>query len=363
VLQERSFWIAFNHVRGIGPIRFQKLLKRFGCAEEAWYAGESALREVVGERVATLLIESRRKIKPERLEETIERARLRVLTLLDDTYPPLLREITAPPFLLYLKGDFDFLRSPRYLAMVGTRRPTPYGIKAARYLAGDLSEEFVIVSGMALGIDGEVHKAVVERGGITIGVLGNGLPDVYPRSHRRLAEEVVARGGALLSEYPPFSPPLRENFPPRNRIISGLSQGVVVVEASSRSGALITANFALEEGREVMAVPGSIFSAQSEGTNRLIAQGAKPVQKKSDVLEALGMTSGEKQEERDELQKSLPLNEAEKELLSLLDEEGRFQEELLALTGWEERDFFTTLFSLEMKGLVRGTWGGKVIRL
>ena len=227
------------------------------------------------------------------MRERIESKNFKVLTLRDDFYPSLLRNISNPPFLLYMWGDFDFNQLDLFISIVGTRRPTPYGRKIARILASELAKDkWVIVSGLALGIDGEAHSSVVREGGITVGVLGSGLEVIYPSSHRRLAEEIVDGGGAIISEYPPLCPPRPENFPPRNRIISGLTQGVVVVEAPKRSGALITADFALEQGREVMAVPGSIFSPQSEGANNLIAQGAKLIQNKEDILEALGFSSG-----------------------------------------------------------------------
>lgn len=356
---ELPFWIAFNHIRGIGPVRFQKLLEVFGSAKEAFYASEKALEGAVGRVTANLILEARRILEPQRLYEEVERENLRVLTVEDEEYPVLLKNIYRPPFLLYLRGNFDFSRREHYLAIVGTRNPTPYGRKVAQVLARELSDDFVIVSGLALGIDGEVHRAVVEKGGVTIGVLGNGLRRVYPATHFRLACEIIERGGALLSEYPPSWEPRPENFPPRNRIISGLSQGVVVVEAPRKSGAMITASFALEEGREVMAVPGPVFSPQSEGTNALIAQGARLVQSAQDVYETLGLVWQRKEKE---VLEPVELEEREAYLFSLIDYQGKFKEELLEQTSWPEGEFFQTLLTLEMKGLVQEMWGGKVVR-
>ncbi|MCX7667640.1 MAG: DNA-processing protein DprA [Atribacterota bacterium] len=358
-LEELPFWIAFSHVRGIGPVRFRKLLEFFGSVKEAFYASEKALEEAVGKVAASLIIEARQNLQPESLYEEVERENLQVLTIEDEAYPALLKNTYRPPFLLYLKGSFDFSRFERYLAIVGTRNPTPYGRKVAQVLSRDLSEYFVIVSGLALGIDGEAHRAVVEKGGITIGVLGNGLRRVYPATHFRLACEIIEKGGALLSEYPPSWEPCPENFPPRNRIISGLSQGVVVVEAPRRSGAMITASFALEEGREVMAVPGPVFSPQSEGTNALIAQGARLVQSAQDVCEALGLLW----KKREETLEKNELGEKEKHLFSLIDYQGKFKEELLEQVSWPEGEFFQTLLALEMKGLIQEVWGGKVVRV
>ncbi len=360
-MEDKDFWIAFNQVMGIGPIRFQKLLNVFGDAQTAWRAGVKELSEVIGPHVAQKVEEERKKIEPEKLREKIESKNFKILTLKDDFYPPSLRNIPNPPFLLYMWGDFDFCQFDLFISIVGTRRPTPYGRKVTRILSSELAKEkWVIVSGLALGIDGEAHSSVVKEGGITVGVLGSGLEVIYPSSHRRLAEEIVEKGGAIISEYPPLCPPRAENFPPRNRIISGLTQGVVVVEAPKRSGALITADFALEQGREVMAVPGSIFSPQSEGTNNLIAQGAKLVQNKEDILEALGFYSGKVKKSYGE---EPPLSGEEKELFSFIDSSGIFKEELLQLTGWEEGKFFRILLSLELQGLVQESPGGKIFRL
>ncbi|MEN3186918.1 MAG: DNA-processing protein DprA [Atribacterota bacterium] len=359
-MEELPFWIAFSHIRGIGPVRFQKLLQVFGSAKDAFHASEKSLEEVVGKGTANLILEARRTLQPEKLYEEVERENLHVLTMEDEGYPMLLKNIYRPPFLLYLKGNFDFSCFDRYLAIVGTRNPTPYGRKVARVLARELSAHFVIVSGLALGIDGEVHRAVVQEEGITIGVLGNGLRRVYPATHFRLACEIVEKGGALLSEYPPSWEPRPENFPPRNRIISGLSQGVLVIEAPRKSGAMITASFALEEGREVMAVPGPVFSPQSEGTNALIARGAALVQSAQDVFEALGLMW---QGKKGEASESIELGEKETYLLSLIDYQGKFKEELLEETSWPEGEFFQILLSLEMKGLIQEMWGGKVVRV
>ncbi|MGB4690737.1 MAG: DNA-processing protein DprA [Atribacterales bacterium] len=360
-MEDRNFWIAFNHVMGIGPIRFQKLLNVFGDAKTAWRAGVKELSEIIGPGMAQKVEEERKKIEPEKLRERIESKNFKVLTLRDDFYPSLLRNISNPPFLLYMWGDFDFNQLDLFISIVGTRRPTPYGRKITRILASELAKDkWVIVSGLALGIDGEAHSSVVREGGITVGVLGSGLEVIYPSSHRRLAEEIVDGGGAIISEYPPLCPPRPENFPPRNRIISGLTQGVVVVEAPKRSGALITADFALEQGREVMAVPGSIFSPQSEGANNLIAQGAKLLQNKEDILEALGFSSGKAKKSYGE---DSPLSGEKGELFSFIDSSGVFKEELLQLTGWEEGKFFRVLLSLELQGLVQESPGGKIFRL
>lgn len=360
--RDLPFWVAWSHVKGIGPVRFQRLLEAFGDAASAWDASFEELREVIGENLAQRVVTTRRDLNPENLYQSILREGIRIIPQDDEAYPPLLREIPHHPFLLYVEGDFSFPRYEQYIAIVGTRRPTPYGLKAARFFARGLAQEgWVVVSGLALGIDGEAQKSVVEEGYPTVAVLGSGLRRIYPSAHVPLAREILKKGGALVSEYPPSFGPRPEHFPLRNRIISGLSLGVLVVEAPRRSGSLITADLALEMGREVMAVPGPIFSPQSEGTNALIAQGAKPVQNIADVLEIFGFSLSERTGNTLG-EAAIPLDGREQELLSLIDHVGVFKEELLEKTGWGEGDFFQVLLTLEMKGLVQEVPGGKVAR-
>ena len=209
-----------------------------------------------------------------------------VVTLADDDYPPMLKEIIDPPLALFHRGDISMLRQP-LVAVVGSRRASPYGINASRALARDLASASVgVVSGLARGIDAAAHEATLSAGGRTVAVLGTGIDVVYPRSHRKLTDAIAERG-LVVSEFAPGTPPLAQNFPIRNRVISGLSSGVVIVEATSRSGSLITARTAAEQGREVFAVPGSIFSRGTEGTHRLIQYGAKLVHDVNDILEEL----------------------------------------------------------------------------
>ncbi len=355
------FWVAWSHVKGIGPVRFRKLLETFGSAASAWCAPFRALREVLGERLAEQVVAARRAIVPERLCEFLCKETIRVIPFPDPQYPPLLRNMKYPPFLLYVEGDFSFPDHEKYLAIVGTRRPTPYGLKAARFFAQGLAREgWVVVSGLAIGIDGEAQRSVVEEGYPTIAVLGSGLRCVYPKAHLSLSREILGKGGALVSEYPPFEGPRPEYFPLRNRIIAGLSLGVLVIEAPGKSGALITADFALEAGREVLAVPGPIFSPQSEGTNALIAQGAKPVRRIADVLETFNLLPFQGAETLEEV--NVPLSTKEGELLALIDYTGVLKEELLERTGWDEGEFFQALLTLELKGLVQEVPGGRVAR-
>jgi DNA processing protein len=284
---ERPYWIAFSHVPGIGPARFAGLLARFGAAAVAWHAPQGALADVLDRRSLTALITARRRLDPPTLERRVAATGAITVTWADPGYPPLLRQVDLPPFLLYLHGTATLLAEP-CVAVVGTRRPTDYGLRAARLLAQGLAETGVaVVSGLALGIDAAAHEAALAHG-TTIAVLGTGPDVAYPARHRGLQRR-IARSGCLVSEYPPGSTPEPGNFPARNRIVSGLARATVVVEADVQSGALITARLAADQGREVLAVPGSIFSRQSAGTLALLADGAGVCRDADDVLAALGL--------------------------------------------------------------------------
>lgn len=223
---------------------------------------------------------------PEKLA-TYEKRGLQIITYLDDAYPSLLKEIYRPPWVLYCKGNVVLLQAKRQLAVVGTRKPTAYGKKATRELVRELvAKRFVITSGLARGIDYEAHIAAIAAGGNTIAVIAGGFDHIYPREHEELAQ-TIARDHLLLSEYPPWMRPEKYQFPARNRIICGLNYGTLVVEAKERSGSLITASLALQEGREVFAVPGPIDQEQSRGPNRLIQEGAIPVTSANDILSEL----------------------------------------------------------------------------
>jgi DNA processing protein len=275
------------------------------------------------------------------------------LTLNSPLFPALLVEIPSPPKQLYVIGDVSLLDARNLVAFVGTRRPTPYGRHTTELLAGELARDgCIIVSGLALGIDAIAHRAALEQGGRTIAVLPCGLDNVYPASHRQLAAGIVERGGALISEYEPGTPPLRNHFIARNRIVSGLSAGLVVTEAAERSGTLHTVNFALEQGRTVMAVPGNINSAMSRGTNKLLKSGALPVTEPTDIYEALGLQRSEAQVE------ILGATEEESIILKLLDEGVTEAAELLSRSGMSARQFGTTLTMLELSGKIRPLGAG-----
>jgi DNA processing protein len=280
-------WISLNMTPGVGPRVATKLLERFGSAEAVFGARRSELESL---RLRPETVESiLRKEFHEKAADELDLLRemgADVLVLDDGTYPALLRETADPPIVLYVKGAWQECLDAPSVAMVGSRRCSTYGQNAAEMLAKDLASRGVtVVSGFARGIDGSAHRGALAGGGRTVAVLGTGLDMIYPKEHAKLAEEILARGGAMVTQFPLGTPPLKDNFPYRNRIISGLSLGVLVVEATDRSGSLITARLAMEQNREVFAVPGNITSANSYGSNFLIkSAGAKLVQQWQDVV-------------------------------------------------------------------------------
>ena len=283
-------WIALNMTPGVGPRVTARLLEHFGSAEAIFDAPrrELALLRLTPESIESI---ANRELH-ERAEREIENVRKLggdILVLDDGVYPTLLRETYDPPVVLYVKGEWAEALEKPCVAIVGSRRCSTYGQNAALMLARELAERgLTIVSGLARGIDAAAHRGALEAGGRTVGVMGTGLDQIYPRDHRKLADDILKNKGALVTQFPLGTPPVSENFPYRNRVISGLSLGIVVVEAAENSGSLITARLAMEQNREVFAVPGNITSRNSFGTNYLIkGAGAKLVQQWQDVASEL----------------------------------------------------------------------------
>lgn len=356
----RLYWIGFNYVKGIGPARLRNLLDYFGDIERAWLAPPEALAEAgLGSAVLETFVETRKHLSLEAVWDRLQKLGLSVLTWADEAYPRRLAEIDNPPPVLYLRGEL-LPEDEWAVAIVGTRRMTVYGRQVTEELARRLAAAGVtVVSGLALGVDGVAHRAALDAGGRTLAVLGSGVDRIYPANHRRLAEDLVARG-ALISDYPPGTPPEAVNFPPRNRIVSGLSKAVVVVEAGERSGALITATFAAEQGREVFAVPGNIHAPQSQGTNRLIQQGARPLLDPQDVLDELDL--GEVVAFQS-ARKALPADAVEAQLYALLGKEPLHVDELRSRAGLPVEKVSAALTMMELKGLVRQVGGMQYVAL
>lgn len=348
-LPERAFWLAFHRVPYIGPARLRRLVDTFGSLSRAWSAPASELQRCLEDRARTELTKARAELDVLALYRQVIDSGVQVATPVDLTYPSLLAEIPAPPPVLYYRGEL--LETDRIaVAIVGTRKVTAYGREMTARLAGDLARAGVtIVSGLARGIDGVAHEAALNAGGRTIAVLGSGINRIYPPEHRNLAAS-IAEQGAVLSDYLPDTPPDGVNFPPRNRIISGLSLGVVVVEAPDRSGAMITVDFAADHGRDVFAVPGPVLAANSTGTNRLIREGARLVRSADDVLEDLQIRRAPAQAV---VQQALPLDEDERRLLAVLTSVPQHIDDIAALSDSAVADVAGRLMMLELQGLVR----------
>lgn len=344
------YWLGFNLVRGIGPVRLRMLLDFFGDIRSAWEAPEQVLREVkLDRRSLQNLLKLRHQVDLDEVLRQVERAGAQVLTWDTPDYPNLLRQITDAPPVLFVRGTLT-PADEWSVALVGTRKATIYGREVAHRLATDLVQNRVtLVSGLARGIDSIAHKAALDAGGRTLAVLGSGVDHIYPAEHRKLADAII-ENGALISDYPLGTRPEAANFPARNRIISGLSLGVVVVEADVKSGALITADFALDHGREVFAVPGSILSRASAGCNRLLRDGASIVTEIGDILETLHLDQvSEKQLARE----ILPANATEAAILERLTAEPRHLDELSREIELPVEMISSTLVMMELKGMTR----------
>jgi DNA processing protein len=347
-VDERAYWVILNSAAGIGPIRFQRLLQVCGDAHGAWEASdlELAAAGLEGRTIAAIK-RLRQRCTPDAALERLRQLCITPITLLDAAYPENLRQVADPPPVLFTRGSV-LASDANAVALVGTRRATPYGRAVADRLSRDLAQAGVtVVSGLAKGIDTVAHHAALMAGGRTIAVLGNGLDQVYPPSNAGLASQIVD-SGALVSEFAPGIPPDAVNFPRRNRIISGLSKLTVIIEAGERSGALITADFALEQGRDVLTVPGSIFSPGSTGTNLLLKQGATPVTCAEDILEILGATQSSP------LARHVPeLGSDEAVVWQALTPEPCHLDQLARGLEMPAAELSATLTVLELKGLVR----------
>ncbi len=349
--------VALNLADGIGWRTYEALIEHFGTVEEVAEASAAELGKVkgVGGKKAASL---RSVIQSGEAAAEVERAGengIRIVGHTSEDYPAALRHIPDPPLVLYVKGELRE-QDAVALAFVGSRRASIYGLRSAGSLAGQAARAgFTIVSGLARGIDQAAHEAALTAGGRTIGVVGSGLLDLYPAEAGELVMR-ICESGAVVSEFPLTFPPFKENFPRRNRIISGLSLGVVVVEAARRSGSLITARHAGEQGREVFAVPGQIGSAASFGTNTLIQDGAKLVLGLSDITEELGVLESPVEMAGVENVKDLravSLNGVEKQVFEAVDSDGVGVEDVISKTGLAASTVSSTLLILEMKRLVR----------
>ena len=355
-MDPRNFWIGFSLIKGVGAVRMKTLEDYFGSLERAWNAPMKDLLETgLSEKICQRIILLRKELDLELYINRIHSAGINFLLKDDENYPRYLKEIDQPPPVLFVKGEIT-LEDEWSVAIVGTRKVTHYGRQIAEEFSRVLADHNItIVSGLARGVDGIAHKISLETGGRTIAVLGSGVDRIYPAEHKMLAEQ-IAKNGAVISDYPPGTAPEASNFPPRNRIISGMSRATIVIEAGQTSGALITADFAANQGRNVYAVPGSIYNVQSKGTNKLIQKGAKPL---LDIREVLEDIQVELIQERKIFRKEYPMDLFEEKILRVLSDEPLHVDEITQLSEMPISDVSSYLAMMELKGLTKQVGGMK----
>ncbi len=358
-LTHTHYYLGFNLVAGLGPVRQQRLVEHCGSLQAAWHAPrDDIIAAGIDGKTANALVKARNDLDLEAVMERVHRADVHIVTIEDEDYPRLLAQAPQAPPLLYVRGAL----SPNddwALAVVGTRSPTTYGKEATRHVVTGLAQNGVtIVSGLAIGIDTIAHTAALEAGGRTIAVLGCGVDILYPERNKKLAQQITEYG-AIISDYPLGTRPHAANFPPRNRIISGITLGTLVVEAGEQSGALITVNFALEQGRDVFAIPGSIFNRTSAGTHRLIRNGACLTTSAEDILEELNLTTLTVQQE---IATALPVDPTEAAVLEYLTKEPQHIDMVSRVSGMPVAQLSSTLAMLELKGYVRQAGNMEYVR-
>lgn len=365
-MEEFEAILKLSMTRGIGIRTYKTLIEKLGSAEAILGASRLQLESIpgIGVKLANTIAEGSRNIDVESEINLARKYNIQILPYTSDQYPKYLKNIYDPPLVLYVKGSI-LERDIIALAIVGSRRCTYYGLSQAERFGRLLAQKgFCIVSGMARGIDTAAHRGAISARGRTVAVLGCGLGVIYPRENTELAEQIT-QCGAVVSEFPINTPPDFRNFPPRNRLISGLSLGVLIIESSLKSGSLITAQWALEQGKEVFAVPGNIDSVYSRGTHKLIKEGAKLVEDVSDIIqelgpigEAIGNDDGPPANDP----RSLSLNSQEKNIFSLLSSSPKDIDEIIHITGLPASVVSSTLMILEIKKLVKQLSGKRFVK-
>lgn len=360
-MSNQKYWLGLSLVQQMGSVRIQQLVSNFGTARDAWQASEYLLRQArLPRKALSSLLELRRTLDLDAELAKVTSIGAYLITWADSSYPENLRHIVDPPPLLYVRGTLlssDMLA----LSIVGTRRATRYGIDVANRMGYWLaSQDVTIVSGMALGVDSAAHRGAIQANGRTIAVLGSGIDIIYPRENEKLAEDIIEHG-ALISEFSLGIPPIGKNFPRRNRIISGLSLGILIAEAPKNSGAIITAETALEQGRDVFAIPANIFNEMGAGSNKLIQDGAKLVMRASDVLDELNVSYSNRVVEQ-KTETIAPSGDLEIQVLTILDSEPLHIDEIIRETGLSTSEVSSTLAILELKGLAQMVGGMQYCR-
>lgn len=357
-MDENDYALCFSYAPGVGPKRFQNLIRALGSAKKAWKAGAVIFKKAgIGEVSFAKFDEFRRTFDVEKCKEKLTKAKVQFIAFGQKEYPKNLAEIDNPPIGLFVKGDRNLLSHSSKIAVVGTRKTTSYGLQVTSTLVSELcSAGFTIVSGMALGIDGIAHKTAIENQGATIAVLGCGVDCPYPRENERLYEEILDSNGLIISEYPLGMQANRGTFPARNRIIAALSSAVLITEAAEDSGSLITAQHAAKQGKPVFAVPGPITSQMSKGTLKLLKQGAILVSSVEDILDELKVKS-HKSKSKSSSQKLKVLNKNEQSVLEALENEEMTVDEISKLTRIPISKLSTVLSGMELAGLIKNSAG------
>lgn len=358
-MTEREYLIALSTFTPFGPVRTSLLIKYFKTAKNIWTAKDSSLQEIgLGDKNIRNFIDHRNKFDIKAYFKRLDELAIDVVTIFEDGYPSNLKEISDPPFVLYIRGKLEKTDS-RAVAVVGTRMMTNYGKDATEKISTELANfDVTIVSGLALGVDAVAQKSAISAGGRTIAVLASGLDIITPLTNKSLALELIKGNGAIVSEYPLGHIPFKNDFAVRNRLISGLSKAVVVVEGRIKSGTFYTVDAAANQGRPVFAVPGPITSVTSEGPNYLIQSGAKLITSARDVMEELNMQAVVDLEFS---KKVMPSDEMEAQILEILECEALHLDEVVRISGRKTSEVSGRLTIMEMKGLVKNV-GGSVYR-
>ena len=361
-MTEREAYVAFAAFPGIGPQRFKLLTEYFGSAQKAWSASAEELIKIgLGGKLTQKLVDFRAGFDPRTYEQQLLQREIKIITRIESSFPQQLLEIPDPPIALFIKGTFE-VAGKKFIGIVGTRKPTAYGREITARVTRDLALSGLgIVSGMARGIDGVAHRTAIEAGAYTIAVLGCGVDIIYPPDHKDLYVEIIARSGAVISEVPPGHTVLKGLFPARNRIISGISLGIVVTEGAQDSGSLITARLAAEQGREVFAVPGPITSYLSVGPSKLIKQGAKIVTEVGDILEEFNIKNEiSKIKNSNKISNNgRTLSPEEEKLVGLLTQGEMLYDEIIRESGLPASEVGSLLSLMELGGIIRALGNGK----
>lgn len=361
-MENVEYLLALQSINGLGPIRLKALLGYFKDSKVVWNANpQEFLKLGIPQNVVELFKETRKKLNPEKYVESIKKSGISWITIFEENYPKLLKEIYDPPIILFYKGEI-LESDKKAIAVVGTRKMTSYGKLVTEKLTKELvSLGITIISGLARGVDTEAHKSAISANGRTLAVLGGGLNHIFPPENIELAKKISSGYGAIISEFPPDHPSLPGNFPARNRIISGLAKGVLVTEAAEDSGSLITARLALEQGRDVFAVPGPITSDLSKGPSSLIKNGAKLITSAPEILEELGWEGIQNYESR--IMNQANLTENERKILEKLENENKHIDDLCRELNLSAAIISASLIKMEITGLIKNLGGGNYLKI